>query len=155
MDPLNSKELLEHLKSPTFNHATNIKSFDFYKLYTTVPHQKLSNRITGIIRYAFILNNGNRRYTYLVLGHEETYFVKKHSDSTNKSSKNDIIKILEFLIKVCRQSRKTFLLLCCLFFLVYFFVFSFISFPLSAFCDFSAICHRISLIFGQLVDNNL
>ena len=58
-----------------------------------------------------------------------------------------------WIFKVCRQSRKTFLLLCCLFFLVYFF--SFISFPLSAFCDFSAIFHRISLIFGQLVDNNL
>ena len=58
-----------------------------------------------------------------------------------------------FIIKVCRQSRKTFLLLCCLFFLVYFF--SFISFPLSAFCDFSVIFQRISLIFGQLVDNNL
>ena len=50
------------------------------------------------------------------------------------------------VIKVCRQRRKTFLLLCCLFF------FSFISFPLSAFCDFSAIFHRISLIFGQLVE---
>ena len=57
-----------------------------------------------------------------------------------------------YFIKVCRQSRRTFLLLYCLFFLVYF---SFISFPLSAFCDFSAICHRISLIFSQLVDNNL
>ena len=55
-------------------------------------------------------------------------------------------------IKVCRQSRRTFLLLYCLFFLVYF---SFRSFPLSAFCDFSAIFHRISLIFGQLVDNDL
>ena len=64
--------------------------------------------------------------------------------------------VFSFLfIKVCRQRRKTFLLLCCLFFLVYFFVFSFISFPLSAFCDFSAIFHRISLIFGPLVDNNL
>ena len=36
-----------------------------------------------------------------------------------------------------------------------FIIFSFISFPLSAFCDFSAICNRISLIFSQLVDNNL
>ena len=51
-------------------------------------------------------------------------------------------------IKVCRQSRKTFLLLYCLFFCSTFaayscgafaanafFVFTFISFPLSAFCD--------------------
>ena len=59
-------------------------------------------------------------------------------------------EFLFIIIKVCRQSRKTFLLLYCLFFLI-----SFISFPLSAFCDFSAIFHRISLIIGQLVDNNL
>ena len=26
----NSKELLEHLQSPNFNHITNIKSFDFF-----------------------------------------------------------------------------------------------------------------------------
>ena len=55
-------------------------------------------------------------------------------------------------IKVCRQRRKTFLLLYCLFFVIFFYFF---SFPLTAFCDFSAIFHRISLIFGQLVDNNL
>ena len=54
-------------------------------------------------------------------------------------------------IKVCRQRRKTFLLLYCLFFVIFF---NFFSFPLIAFCDFSAIFHRISLIFGQLVDNN-
>ena len=36
-----SKELLEHLQSPNFNHITNIKSFDFSTLYTTIPHQKL------------------------------------------------------------------------------------------------------------------
>ena len=37
----NSEELLEHLKSPAFNHVTSIKSFDFSTLYTTIPHQKL------------------------------------------------------------------------------------------------------------------
>ena len=44
---------------------------------------------------------------------------------------------------------------CCVVFSFLFIFFSFISFPLSAFCDFSAIFHRISLIFGQLVDDNL
>ena len=39
----NSKELLEHLKSPNFNHITSIKSFDFSTLYTTIPHDKLKN----------------------------------------------------------------------------------------------------------------
>ena len=30
------------------------------------------------------------------LGHEETYFVKEHSDSKSKYSEDDIIKMLEF-----------------------------------------------------------
>ena len=94
----NSKELLEHLKSPTFNHVTSIKSFDFSTLYATIPHQKLKVRLTSIIRNAFIFKNGNRRYKYLVWGHEETYFVKEHSDSKNKYSEDDIIKMLEFLV---------------------------------------------------------
>ena len=94
----NSKELLEHLKSPAFNHVTSIKSFDFSTLYTTIPHQKLKERLTSIIRNAFIFKNGYRRYKYLVLGHEETYFVKEHSDSKNKYSEDDIIKMLEFLV---------------------------------------------------------
>ena len=76
----NSKELLEHLKSPTFNHVTSIKSFDFSTLYTTIPHQNLKDRLTSITRNAFIFKNDNRRYKYLVLGHEETY-LKEHSDS--------------------------------------------------------------------------
>ena len=67
----NSKELLEHLKSPTFNRVTSIKSFDFSTLYTTIPHHKLKDRLTSIIRNAFIFKNGNCRYKYLVLGHEE------------------------------------------------------------------------------------
>ena len=94
----NSKELLEHLKSPVSNHVTSIKSFDFSTLYTTIPHQKLKERLTSIIRNAFIFENGNRRYKYFVLGHEETYFVKEHSDSKNKYSEDDIVKMLEFLV---------------------------------------------------------
>ena len=94
----NSKELLEHLKSPTFNHVRRIKSFDFSTLYTTIPHQKLKDRLTSIIRNAFIFKNGNRRYKYLVLGHEETYFVEEHSDSKNMFSEDDIMKMLEFLV---------------------------------------------------------
>ena len=40
----NSKELLEHLKSPNFNNITSIKSFDFSTLYTTIPHDKLEKQ---------------------------------------------------------------------------------------------------------------
>ena len=106
MDLKNSKELLEHLKSPTFNHVTSIKSFDFATLYTAIPHQKLKYRLATFIRNAFmfkykkrdIKRDSNRRYKYLVLVHEETYFVKEHFESKNKYSEDDIIKMLEFLV---------------------------------------------------------
>ena len=42
------------------------------------------------------LGNGNRRYKYLVLGYEESYFVKEHSK--HKYSEDDIIRMLEFLV---------------------------------------------------------
>ena len=43
--------------------------------------------------------NGHRRYKYLVVGRDRSYFVKiKHSDSTRKFSETDIINMLECLI---------------------------------------------------------
>ena len=77
----NSKDLLENLKATNFNSITSIKSFDFSTLYTTIPHQKLKNSLATIVRNTFLYKNGNRRYKYLVLGREDTYFVKEHSDS--------------------------------------------------------------------------
>ena len=40
----NSKELLEHLKSPNFNHITSIKSFDFFVVFAG----KVFQQIVGI-----------------------------------------------------------------------------------------------------------
>ena len=39
-----------------------------------------------------------RLYKYSVLGHEEAYFVKEHTDSKNKYSEDNIIKLLKFLV---------------------------------------------------------
>ena len=90
----NSKELLEHRRSPNFNHITSIKSFDFSTLYTTIPHQKLKSRLATIIRNSFIHKNGNRRYKFRVLGREGPYFVKEHSDSKkNKYTEDDNVII--------------------------------------------------------------
>ena len=47
---------------------------------------------------SFIHKNGNRRYKFLVLGREGSYFVKEHSDSKNKYTEDDIINMLEFLV---------------------------------------------------------
>ena len=94
----NSKELLEMLHAQKFKHITSIKSFDFTTLYTTIPHQKLKQRLADIIRNSFIHKNGTRRYKYLVLGHSDTYFVKENSDCDSKYTEDDIIRMLEFLI---------------------------------------------------------
>ena len=94
----NSKELLEHLQSPNFNHITSIKFFDFSTLYTTIPHQKVKNRPTTIIQNSFIHRNGNRTYKFLVFGREGPYFVKENSDSKNKYTEDDIINMLDFLV---------------------------------------------------------
>ena len=94
----NSKELLDHVKFPNFNLITNIKSFDFSTLYTTIPHQKLKSRLATIIRNSFRHKNGNRRYKYLVLGREGPYFAKDYSDSKNKYTEEGIIKMLEILV---------------------------------------------------------
>ena len=93
----NSKELLEHLQSPNFNHITSIKSFDFSTLFTTIPNQKIKSRLTTIIRNSFIHKNGNRRCKFLVLGREGPCFVKEHSYLKNKYTEDGIINILEFL----------------------------------------------------------
>ena len=59
----------------------------------------LSFFVQYIIWNALILKNGNRWYKYLVLGHEETYFVNElQSYSKNKYTEDDIIKMLEFLV---------------------------------------------------------
>ena len=94
----NSKELLEQLQSPNFNHITSITSFDFSTLYITIPHQKLKSRLATITRNSFIHENGNRRYKFLVLGREGPYFVKEHSDSKHKYTEDDIVNMLEFLV---------------------------------------------------------
>jgi hypothetical protein len=53
-----------------------------------------------LVQLCFIKKKGQRRYKYLVLGRDRSYFVKKskHSDSTKKFSETDFINMLEFLI---------------------------------------------------------
>ena len=41
---------------------------------------------------------GKKRYEYIVVGYNSTYFVKNTSNATNKYTENDIIRMLDFLI---------------------------------------------------------
>ena len=56
------------------------------------------DKLKELVLLCFVKKNGQRRYKYLVLGRDKSYFVKDHSDSNNKFSETDIIKMLDFLI---------------------------------------------------------
>ena len=74
------------------------KTFDFSTLYTTIPHAQLKDRLHHLIKQSFFYKNGNRRYKFLVLGYNNSYFVKNHTESSRKYTEDDFIKMLDFLI---------------------------------------------------------
>ena len=90
-----------------------MKTFDFSTLYTTIHHSKLKDKLRELVQLCLIKRNGQRRYKYIVLGRDRSYFVKKkkqtknknththkhkkHSDFTKKFSETDIINMLEIL----------------------------------------------------------
>ena len=82
-----SKDLLEYIQSRSLSSCNSIKTFDFSTLYTTIPHSKLKDKLRELVQLCFIKKNGQRRYKYLVLGRDRSYFVKHHFDSTKSSLK--------------------------------------------------------------------
>ena len=94
----NSKELLESLRSKSLSTCNSIKTFDFSTLYTTIPHPQLKERLKSLIHRCFSKKNGEKRYKYIVVGREKTYFVKHRSESKNKYTEEEVIQMLEILI---------------------------------------------------------
>ena len=94
----NSKELLDNFNSNSLASVNSIKTYDFSTLYTNIPHTKLKSRLAELIRNAFRFKNGKKRYEYIVVGYKSTYFVKNHSESKHKYTKDDIVRMIEFLI---------------------------------------------------------
>jgi len=72
-----SKDLLEYIQSRSHSSCNSIKTFDFFTLYTSIPHFKLKDRLRELVQLCFIKRNGLRRYKYLVLGRDRSYFEKK------------------------------------------------------------------------------
>ena len=73
----NSKDLLEYIKYMPLSFCNTIKAFDNSTLYTTIPHSKLQDRLKELVQLCFLKQNDQRRYKYLVLGMNISYFVKK------------------------------------------------------------------------------
>ena len=57
----------------------------------------LKDRSKELVQLCFIKRNGQRRYRYLVVGRDRSYFVKTHSNSAKRFLKTDIINMLEVL----------------------------------------------------------
>ena len=94
----NSNDLLLNFRSQSLQFCSNIKTFGFSTLYTTIPHAQFKDWLQYLIKQSFLYKNGNRGYKFLVLGLNKSYFVKNHTDSIRKYRKDDIIKMLDFLI---------------------------------------------------------
>jgi hypothetical protein len=94
----NSQDLLETLSSRSQYVCNIIKPFDFSTLYTTTPHTLLKSRIKELIQRCSSKKNGEQRYQYLVIGRDQSYFVKFHSKSNTKYKQNEIIQVLHFLV---------------------------------------------------------
>ena len=90
----NSKELLEHLQSPNFNHITSIKSFDSSTISTTIPNQQTRNYHLEL----YYSQKWKSQIQIFGLRSRRTVFVKEYSDSKYKYTDDDIINMLEFLV---------------------------------------------------------
>jgi hypothetical protein len=94
-----SKDLLEYIQSRSLSSCNSINTFDFFTLYTSISHSKMKDRLKELVQLCFIKKkNGQRRYKYLVLGRDRSYFEKNYSDSTKKFYETDIINMLVFVI---------------------------------------------------------
>lgn len=51
---------------PLQNIYHNIKTYDLFTLFTTIPHAKLKSRIPNIIKQCFVKKFANRKYNYMV-----------------------------------------------------------------------------------------
>ena len=55
-------------------------------------------RLASIVNQAFCFKNGKKRYEYIVVKYNSTYFVKSHSDAKHKYTEDDIVRMINFLI---------------------------------------------------------
>ena len=60
-------ELLLKMNNFHFTKITSLQTFDSSTLYTSIPHQKLKDRIHMLVNQKFLYKNGSRRYKHIVV----------------------------------------------------------------------------------------
>ena len=78
---MNCKDLLEYIQYRSLFSCNSFKTFDFSTFYTTIPHSKLKDRLRELVQLCFIKKNGQRRYKFLVLGRDRSYFVRRKKNT--------------------------------------------------------------------------
>ena len=98
MDPKKLQRAFRKPKGIISYSVNSISSFDFSTLYTIIPHDKLKFKLKESNNQYFFHKNGNCRFQYVVVGYEDTYFIRDHSDAPQKYSDADVMQMLEYLI---------------------------------------------------------
>ena len=75
----NSKTLLSELKDKNISKVTNVSTWDFSTLYTTIPHKQLKERICALIK--FCMNTASRQY--INIGPFKAFFSQIPYDGKN------------------------------------------------------------------------
>ena len=73
----NSSELMQKMNSFHYPKIISIQTFDFSTLYTSIPHQKLKDRIHTLVNQTFLYENEFCRYKHLVVN-EHSSLMSKH-----------------------------------------------------------------------------
>ena len=89
----NSKDLVEQLGSQYISGVSSIRTYDFSTLYTL-----LKSRLAILIKNAFLHKNGSRRYKYIVVNYNTSYFVKNDTEARQKYTEVEVINMVYFLV---------------------------------------------------------
>ena len=89
-----SSELLQKMNSFHYPKITLIQAFDFSTLYTSIPHQKLTDRIQMLVNQTFLYKNGSRRCKHLVTNGDGTL-----EDSRIQKARNSRAEFSERMFK--------------------------------------------------------
>ena len=93
----NSCELLQKMNSFHYPKITSIQTFDFLTLSTSIPHQKLKDKIRMSVNQTFLNKNGSRRYKHLVVNEGGTFFTNEETSAGKKYDETLICQMIDFL----------------------------------------------------------
>ena len=95
----NSTSLLSSLDQLDVHTPTSVQTYDFFTLYTSIPHNLLKSRITALIHNSFKRRNGSNRCTRIEITNGKGYFTDTISPGgDNLYTADQICRMVEFLI---------------------------------------------------------